>query len=346
MCLLASWIKRYHLDNNKIWKQIIDYKYRVDEPNLFYCPTTGASPFWKGVMWAAKAARIGFQWQVGNGRKIKFWEGQWFGTSSLAIQYWDVYILAHEQNLSIAEAWDGTQLRISFRRCFDHDLMVKWFEIVQIAQTLSQNDKQDTLIWMIEANGLFSVKSMYVIINFRGVTPVNIHSVWKIKVPPKIHFFLWLIAHNKLLTRDNLSKRQHVDDLTCLFCNEEETCNHLFYDCVVVSAAWAEVKRITKISTDFHYFSDVADLWNYDKKIKLVNMMHVALLRVIWLMRNDICFNRVKWSGMQILWRKMAWLLAQWEVLLPVEEKEKLQRMVNLEVLARAPPMLLWPEPG
>jgi hypothetical protein len=54
MCLVASWIKRYRLDNDKIWKQIIDYKYRVDEPSMFYCPTGGASPFGKGVMWAAK----------------------------------------------------------------------------------------------------------------------------------------------------------------------------------------------------------------------------------------------------------------------------------------------------
>jgi hypothetical protein len=69
MCLLASWIKRYQLDNDKIWKQIMDYKYRVDEPNVFCCPTMGATPFWKGVMWTAKAAKMGFQWQVENGRK-------------------------------------------------------------------------------------------------------------------------------------------------------------------------------------------------------------------------------------------------------------------------------------
>jgi hypothetical protein len=69
--------------------------------------------------------------------------------------------------------------------------MLKWLEIVHIAQTLALNDEQDTLIWKFEANGLFSVKSMCDVINFRGVAPVNIHSVWKIKVPPKIHFFLW-----------------------------------------------------------------------------------------------------------------------------------------------------------
>jgi hypothetical protein len=58
--------------------------------------------------------------------------------------------------------------------------------------------------------------------------------VFDIKVPPKNHFLMWLIAHNKLLTRDNLSKIQYVDDLTCVFCNEAETCNHLYS----VSAWW------------------------------------------------------------------------------------------------------------
>ena len=27
LCLLASWIKRYHLDGGKIWRKILDYKY-------------------------------------------------------------------------------------------------------------------------------------------------------------------------------------------------------------------------------------------------------------------------------------------------------------------------------
>jgi hypothetical protein len=76
---------------------------------------------------------------------------------------------------------------------------------------------KDALIWMWEANGVYSVKSMYAVVNFGGIKPVDIHCVWKIKVPPKIHFFLWLLFHNKLLTRDNLVKRQNVDDLTCIF---------------------------------------------------------------------------------------------------------------------------------
>jgi len=35
LCLLASWIKRYNVDGHKMWKQLIDFKYDTNNPNLF-----------------------------------------------------------------------------------------------------------------------------------------------------------------------------------------------------------------------------------------------------------------------------------------------------------------------
>jgi hypothetical protein len=76
-------------------------------------------------------------------------------------------------------------------------------------------------------------------------------------------------------------------------------------------------------------------------------MVHAALLRALWLMINDLCFNRVVWPCMQALWRRTVCLLAQWEILVPDGERERLKMMgVQLESLARAPSLLLWPEPG
>jgi hypothetical protein len=43
-------------------------------------------------MWAASAAKLGFRWKIENGRKVKFWKDNWLGHSSLAIQFWDVYV--------------------------------------------------------------------------------------------------------------------------------------------------------------------------------------------------------------------------------------------------------------
>lgn len=72
ICLLASWIKRYNIDKHKLWKQVIDAKYNTNRPNIFYSKTAGASQFFRGIMWAASAAKMGFRWKIGDGKKVKF----------------------------------------------------------------------------------------------------------------------------------------------------------------------------------------------------------------------------------------------------------------------------------
>jgi hypothetical protein len=70
--------------------------------------TANSSSFFKGFMWVAQAARMGYKWKVGDGKKIRFWEDTWIGSSSLAIQFWPIYRIVNEHRKSIAELWDGS----------------------------------------------------------------------------------------------------------------------------------------------------------------------------------------------------------------------------------------------
>jgi hypothetical protein len=106
------------------------------------------------------------------------------------------------------------------------------------------------------------------------------------------------MVHNKILTRDNLVKRQSVDDLTCVFCNELESCQHLLCDCVVASNMWSDIKRGLGINFPSTTLVDISSLWNNKKKSSLVNMVNAAILRVICLTRNDMVLNRTQWFGM------------------------------------------------
>jgi hypothetical protein len=56
----------------------------------------------EGGLWAAQVAKMGFRWRIGNGKQMRFWEDVWVGSSSLAIQYWEVYCLINEHNKSVA----------------------------------------------------------------------------------------------------------------------------------------------------------------------------------------------------------------------------------------------------
>lgn len=84
----------------------------------------------------------------------------------------------------------------------------------------------DTHVWLLETSRVYSVKSFYKMISFGGISHELEDYIWKIKIPPNIHVLGWLIFNNKSLTRDNLAKRRHVADLSCVLCNEAESIQH------------------------------------------------------------------------------------------------------------------------
>jgi hypothetical protein len=92
MCLLASWVQRFYNPELRIWKEIMNCKYHLENPNILCCRDRNASPFLKGFLWAAQAPKMGYRWKYGNGWRIRFWEDQWLGTCSLAIQFWVIYM--------------------------------------------------------------------------------------------------------------------------------------------------------------------------------------------------------------------------------------------------------------
>lgn len=136
--------------------------------------------------------------------KFGFWEDNWVGNSSLPIQYWKLYRFVNAKNKSVASLWDGIDLKCTFRRTGDIHMLELWEEVCQLASTISFSE-EDSLIWQFSSNGVHSVQSLYKIINFRGVQPVLVSSIWSIKIPPRVQYFLWLLSKNRLLTRDNLS---------------------------------------------------------------------------------------------------------------------------------------------
>jgi hypothetical protein len=108
-------VQRYYEGDDKLCKVVIDARYSINSPKLLCCHERNSSPFGKGVMWAAHAARMGYRWQVGNWKRVHFWEDQWFGTCSLAIQFWKFFVIVNEQGRTVDESSDGVNLKFTFR---------------------------------------------------------------------------------------------------------------------------------------------------------------------------------------------------------------------------------------
>jgi hypothetical protein len=119
---------------------------------------------------------------------------------------------------------------------------------------------------------VYSSQTLYGVVNFRGVTPIFLPTMWKLNVPTRIQFFLWLVSQNKILTRDNLGKRRNVDDPICLFCKELESVAHLLFGYVVASRTWELVSPVAGVGVGSCYES-VASLWLCNKKFGITNMI-------------------------------------------------------------------------
>lgn len=228
-------------------------------------------------MWACKAAKLGYHWLVGDEKSIRFWEDQWFGGSSLSIQFWELYVICNEQMATLAKIWDDGEIKLSFRRAFGPRLFEQWDDLVQIVSAVDFTSEPDQMIWKLNNSGIYSSQSLYAIVNFKGIQPVFVPSLWNIYVPLRIHMFLWLVSNNRILTRNNLSKRQELNDKTCLFCNEPESVTHLLFDCVVAKLLWTELSTIIQKPLIDSY-ENVATYWLCNKRHGVVNMISSALV--------------------------------------------------------------------
>jgi hypothetical protein len=90
----------------------------------------------------------------------------------------------------VDEVWVDGELRLTFRRTFSERMLEIWDELMIVVENVVLWNETDALVWGYNSVGVYSSQSMYVVINYRGVTPVYVPAVWKINVPPKIQFFL------------------------------------------------------------------------------------------------------------------------------------------------------------
>jgi hypothetical protein len=53
---------------------------------------------------------------------------------------------------------------------------------------------------------------------------------------------MWLLYREVILTKDNLVKRNWNGNIMCCFCNNFETVQYLFFDCVLAKFLWGVIQ--------------------------------------------------------------------------------------------------------
>ena len=107
--LLVKWKWRLGTEDNGLWKQVIESKYgswrNLNDPNI----SRFASRWWKDInkvcgsttqgLWFDKS----FEWVVGEGRKVKFWEDNWIGEATLKCRFHRLYSLSECRDMVIGD---------------------------------------------------------------------------------------------------------------------------------------------------------------------------------------------------------------------------------------------------
>lgn len=95
---------------------------------------------------------------------------------------------------------------------------------------------------MVNGNGKFSVSSCYsMILEKNEICKTNDMKwkwLWKLKLPHRVTFFLWLLRQNKILTNMACHKRGITQTYGCKKCGYGEDRNLIFKECLRAKKVW------------------------------------------------------------------------------------------------------------
>lgn len=122
----------------------------------------------------------------------------------------------------------------------DNPVMLQEFVLLFMAiSNITLTEERDSIHWRWTSNGKYTVKSAYEV-QFRGATvyfPAK--EIWTARTEPKCRLFAWLALHNKVLTAENMIRKNWPCNPTCSLCYcLEETTVHLLTQCNYTEAAW------------------------------------------------------------------------------------------------------------
>jgi hypothetical protein len=158
--------------------------------------------------------------------------------------YPGLYSLASNKEASIADNFDSvsgsSQWNISFVRSLNDWEMDDLASLYNLLYSYNLGGGVDKIWWVPNRKGKFEVKSFYFILNSSVSFPFPWKSIWRTKAPPRVAFFVWSATFGKILTLDNLRKRNIVLVNRCGMCKKkkEESIDHLLLHCESAQFLW------------------------------------------------------------------------------------------------------------
>ena len=172
------------------------------------------------------------------------------------------------------------------------------------------------MISQLNRSGIFDVRSFYnYLLKFTSIS-FPWQSIWFIKVPKRVSFFLWTIVRDGILTIDNLVKEKLPLVYWCYLCRcDEETVDRLLLHCKFAHTLWSEVFLMFVVQWVISY--TVASLlftwrnWLGKYSSNVWNMVPACLMWLVWKEHNARTFEDIE-KPIELLKTSVARTLFEW----------------------------------
>ncbi|RVW98940.1 Transposon TX1 uncharacterized 149 kDa protein [Vitis vinifera] len=155
-------------ERDSLWRSVISLKYGVEEGGWCTRDVMGRNGvgLWKAIRkkWGLFDGRVAFH--LGNGQRVKFWKDKWCGDGPLCESFPSLFSMSMSKNAWVSEVWnpvdDGIGWTPLFARVFNDweiDLVERLLQKIQAFRV--QREEEDRVIWTASNNGVFSVRSLY-----------------------------------------------------------------------------------------------------------------------------------------------------------------------------------------
>ncbi|KAJ9681633.1 hypothetical protein PVL29_017839 [Vitis rotundifolia] len=107
--LLSKWNWHFANDKEAFWKKVISQKYGVEEGD--WCTRAVSERYgvglWKAIRneWLFLKSRLAYQ--VGNGRRVKFWKDKWCSDEPLCESFPSLYSMSLTKDAWVSEVWNS-----------------------------------------------------------------------------------------------------------------------------------------------------------------------------------------------------------------------------------------------
>lgn len=209
------------------------FKVRYFPNSSFLQAKLGNNPsfIWSSIMETQEIIRRCSRWRVGNGLEILVWKDRWLPDKHNSMVESVPFPYTFNATVFSFLNAQGTEWDVDIIQEIFTDRDAKLILSIPLLAT----NKDDKLIWAMEENCRFTVKSCYRAItqNLPREEMKTWAKVWKLNLPPKVKVFFWQLCTNCLPTAIALSQKRVNFPQICQVCQDgDEDLKHVFMICV------------------------------------------------------------------------------------------------------------------